>query len=105
MNPGVGKKTGHRVTFDIIHTISDNGKIRVIMPPLVNIGKVGSKVVILPVDNTIVAREGTVLDNNVIEITNVFGTTAKKSKDAPFTIDFIIEGTQNPSSTKPAGKW
>lgn len=41
LNPGVGKRTGHRVTFDIIHTISDNGKIRVVMPPFVNIGEIG----------------------------------------------------------------
>ena len=105
LNPGVGKKTGHRVTFDIIHSISDNGKIRVIMPAFVNIGKVGSTVVIKPVDNSIVARKGTVMKDNVIEIINVFGTTGEKNSEAPQTIDFIIEGTQNPSSTKPAGKW
>jgi len=75
------------------------------MPPFVNIGEIGRKVVIKPVDNSIVARQGTVMKDNVIEITNVFGPAVTKTKDAPLTIDFIIEGTQNPTSTKPAGKF
>ena len=75
------------------------------MPPFVNIGEIGRKVIIKPVDNSIVAREGTVRKDNTIEIINVFGTDGEKNNRAPLTIDFIIEDTQNPTSTKNAGKF
>ena len=78
--------------------------IRVVMPPGINIGKPGTIIKLTPKGGNMTASTGIVRDGNVIEIINVFGTDGKRTMKAPFTIDFITVGTQNPTSTKDAGK-
>ena len=106
LDPSVGKKAGHRITFTTTHTFSDNGMIRIVMPDGINIGKVGSIVSLKPklTPGNITATTGIVRDGNVIEIINVWGTEGRKSNKAPIKIDFVTVGTQNPTSTKDAGK-
>jgi hypothetical protein len=80
--------------------------IRVTMPAGINIGEVGSIVKLKPkgTPGNISATQGIVRDGNVIEIINPWGTDSKKSNKAPIEIDFVTVDTQNPLSTKNAGK-
>jgi len=104
LDPAVGKKAGHRITFTTTHTFVNNGMIRVVMPPGINIGKPGTIIKLTPKGGNMTATQGIVRDGNVIEIINIFGSDGKKTMKAPFKIDFITNGTQNPTSTKYAGK-
>ena len=106
LNAGVGNKTGLRITFTTDHSISYNGMIKIVMPENVKLGKVGTKIKLTAVKQSITATEGTVRENNIIEIVNVFGTSFDRPpiQDKKL-IDFKIEGVQNPKSVKDAGAW
>lgn len=106
LNAGVGNKTGLRITFTTDHSISYNGMIKIVMPENVKLGKVGTKIKITAVKQSITATEGTVRKNNIIEIVNVFGTSFDRPPiQDKRLIDFKIEGTQNPKAVKDAGGW
>lgn len=89
LHPGVGKWTGHRITFSTTHSISNNGRIVIHMPVGMQLCKQkrpgascnGTVIKIKPVDGTIKARQGVVVNSNQIMINDVFGTTYKRSKN------------------------
>lgn len=73
------------------------------MPEFITIGEVGSIIQLEP-KSGLIATEGIIRDGNCFEIENVFGTENTRSMKAPVLIDFFTIGTQNPLSTKSAGK-
>jgi len=80
--------------------------IRVYMPPGITLKEPGSTVDIEPIGDSIEANTGTVFPGNIIEIRDVWGPDSTIDSDlrkAPYTIDFIIKGSTNPSSARDAG--
>jgi hypothetical protein len=104
LNYGVSERTGHRVTFTTAHPISDNGKIRIVMPENLVLPVPGGEIVrIEALNDSIRATFGAVVTSNVIEIENVFGDSFDVTMGTPHTFDFYIYSSTNQPSTKDAG--
>lgn len=85
------------------NTFSDDGKIVIDMPKLIRLDDAGSTIQVSPINRSIKATFGKVIDGNKIEINNVFGRSSKKSQARNIKIEFFIKSAYNQDTAIDAG--
>jgi hypothetical protein len=91
----VQEKTSYKIEFRTTNNFSDDGKIVLEMPKLIELGGIGASVSIQPLNRSIRAKFGKVIKGNKIEILNVFGRSSKKTSSKNIKIEFILKSARN----------
>ena len=101
---GVQIVTDYMIKFETEHTLNPPAGLKIEFPTAIILPPTGTVVKIypqLPSKDYIVAETGTIVSGNIIKIDNLFGGAQPPA--GPMVIELLIEGIQNPYSSKPAG--
>lgn len=96
--------TEYTLIFTLEHALDIEASIRIEFPTTINLPVSGSTVVVRfegANASYFLATTGTVDTGNIIEISNIFGLV--KPPEEALTIQVVIVGITNPSSSRPAG--